>query len=548
MELTQASASDLVTQINAAAANISLLPLIVLLWLPVITIPLAMWLHARDKARRMVVVFYEVSGASAEKFQSLTDAFTLMQQSNARWYLTARGAVSTTRQYKVNAGASNIIKRVPGRADVAGPPLLATNIAVPSLHARKRSVYFLPDRVLIRDGRKYADVPYSSCQASGTMTRFIEEGRRPKDARQVDTTWKYVNKGGGPDRRYKNNPKLPVMQYSQLSLSAEPGFRFQWQASRADAAPAFAAALSAMKTVPVAAASPRPVPAQPQIPPARHPYAAEPQTPGAREMPPSPRPSPPPTPSLRTMTAPPESMRVPSAPTPLPARQVAQANEPQTHASRFRGKAWLLLAIPLGFTTWAAFLYIGVRARRPVWLAWAAVYAATLAGYATLDTPAHPSNTAQGIAAVLAMVTWIGGGIHAMLVSNDAVRRIQARTDPDLEAARVRIQRRAEGRHLTATQPALAREVGVGRPDLAGADDYGLVDVNHASAAAIARLPGMTDQLARRTVDARIQAGGFSSVEDLGMLLNLRPDTVDQMRDMAIFPADKPWQDHEDRP
>lgn len=154
---------------------------------------------------------------------------------------------------------------------------------------------------------------------------------------------------------------------------------------------------------------------------------------------------------------------------------------------------------------------------------------------AEMDQARAAFRTAQGIAAVLAMVTWIGGGIHAMLVSNDAVRRIQARTDPDLEAARARIQRRAEGRHLTATQPALAREVGVGRPDLAGADDYGPVDVNHASAAAIARLPGMTDQLARQTVDARIQAGGFSSVEDLGMLLNLRPDTVDQMRDMAIF-------------
>jgi DNA uptake protein ComE-like DNA-binding protein len=234
------------------------------------------------------------------------------------------------------------------------------------------------------------------------------------------------------------------------------------------------------------------------------------------------------------MNASPEPLGEPSARQPLPSRRPLPAGQ-QTHTARFRGKAWLLLAIPLGFTTWAAFLYIGVRARRLVWLAWAAVYAATLAGYATLDNPVHPSSTAEGIAAALAIVTWIGGGTHAILVSNDAVRRIQARTDPALDAARVRIERRAEGRHLAATQPALAREVGVGRPDLAGANDYGLVDVNHAPAAAIAKLPGMTDELARRTVDARIQAGGFSSVEDLGMVLNLSPDSVDQMRDMAIF-------------
>jgi helix-hairpin-helix protein len=75
-----------------------------------------------------------------------------------------------------------------------------------------------------------------------------------------------------------------------------------------------------------------------------------------------------------------------------------------------------------------------------------------------------------------------------------------------------------------ATEPALAKEVGVGRPDIPGADDYGLIDVNHCPADALARLPGMTSALARRTVRERLQAGGFSSVEDLGLLLDLPPE------------------------
>jgi DNA uptake protein ComE-like DNA-binding protein len=48
----------------------------------------------------------------------------------------------------------------------------------------------------------------------------------------------------------------------------------------------------------------------------------------------------------------------------------------------------------------------------------------------------------------------------------------------------------------------------------------------------------MTPALARRTVKERVQAGGFSSVEDLGLLLDLPPGTVDQMRDTAIFVPD----------
>jgi len=205
---------------------------------------------------------------------------------------------------------------------------------------------------------------------------------------------------------------------------------------------------------------------------------------------------------------------------------------------RFHGKAWLLLTIPLGFTTFAAFLYIGIRARRPRWLVWAGVYAAMLAGFLVLDAPDHPNPTAMGVATVLALGTWIGGGVHALVVSNDAVRRIQGSEDPAVEAAETRIERRAAGRHLLASKPALAREVGVGRPDIPGADDYGLVDVNHCPADALTRLPGISDELAVRIVRQREQAGGFSSAEDLGVLLDLPPAKVDEIRDTAVFVRD----------
>jgi DNA uptake protein ComE-like DNA-binding protein len=68
-----------------------------------------------------------------------------------------------------------------------------------------------------------------------------------------------------------------------------------------------------------------------------------------------------------------------------------------------------------------------------------------------------------------------------------------------------------------------------------GADDYGLVDVNHCPANALTRLPGINEELAARIVTERAQAGGFSSVEDLGVLLDLPPSTVDGLRDTAVF-------------
>jgi Protein of unknown function (DUF4236) len=246
VEFADASPSELISQLNEAAGHFSLLPLVILLWLPLVTIPLAILLHARDKARRTVFAFYEVEDLPAARFQALVDSFTALQQCTAHWHVTAQGAVVTTRQYKVNAGAASLLRRDPGRADLTGPPPLASNIAVPSLHASKRSVYFLPDRILIRDGRQYADIPYQNCRISGTATRFIESGRVPGDAERVGTTWKYVNKGGGPDRRYKNNPQLPIMRYGELNFTAQPGFNFIWQTSRATAAPTLSGALTAI--------------------------------------------------------------------------------------------------------------------------------------------------------------------------------------------------------------------------------------------------------------------------------------------------------------
>jgi hypothetical protein len=247
VQLADASPGDLVSQINEAAGRISLLPLVILLFLPIITIPLAVMLRARDKARRTVVAFYQVDDMPAQKFQTLTDSFALMRECSAHWYVIAQGQVRTTQQYKTHSGAAAILRRLPGKADFSGPPVLGTNIAVPSLHGRKRSVYFLPDRILVRDGKRYADLSYPACRISGVPTRFIEEGTVPRDAVRVGTTWKYVNKGGGPDRRYKNNRQLPIMQYGELILSSASGFSFTWQTSRPGAVQAAASALTLTK-------------------------------------------------------------------------------------------------------------------------------------------------------------------------------------------------------------------------------------------------------------------------------------------------------------
>lgn len=114
------------------------------------------------------------------------------------------------------------------------------------MSARGRSVFLLPDRVLVLGGRSYAEIAWSDLSVEHHQSRFIEDGPVPKDAPVVDATWKYVNVGGGPDRRYKNNRQLPIMGYGEVVLTSPSGLRVEWEISNPSAATAFGSELAAM--------------------------------------------------------------------------------------------------------------------------------------------------------------------------------------------------------------------------------------------------------------------------------------------------------------
>jgi hypothetical protein len=106
--------------------------------------------------------------------------------------------------------------------------------------------------------------------------------------------------------------------------------------------------------------------------------------------------------------------------------------------------------------------------------------------------------------------------------------------DPRLARAREHLAERERARTLARENPQLALEAGVGRPDLPGSYHGGLIDVNHAPVGVIATLPNFDAALARRLVTVREQINGFSSLEDLGSVLELTGDQVERLRTHVI--------------
>ncbi|WP_229830603.1 hypothetical protein [Actinoplanes ianthinogenes] len=259
-QLVAAHPSDLIAQIQTAASRRHIWPWVaaallilallaapysLVLFMP--AVPVVWWLRQRDIARKSVVVFYQVEDAPAAKYDHFAGSSGFVSGVERVWQAEAEGALHTAYQRKVNAGAGTLVRRSLGSLDLAGPPVLVTNIAVPSVHGKERSLYFLPDRVIVRHGSQYADLPYAAINARMEQQRFVETQAPPSDAQCVGTTWQYTNKSGGPDRRFKDNRQLPIMLYGRLTLTTPQGLLMIWDFSRPDVAASLANAVNRMR-------------------------------------------------------------------------------------------------------------------------------------------------------------------------------------------------------------------------------------------------------------------------------------------------------------
>jgi hypothetical protein len=182
-----------------------------------------------DLLSKSVVIMYHFDSEMESAYQRLHDAVSQIARCGGKWYIGTRGDVYDR---KYHAGASELVNR--GRISVSTgePPYVRTNISTPVIFLGARTLYFFPERLLVfaRDG--VGAVSYEDLSVVANDKRFIEEKSVPRDAQVVDQTWRYVNKSGGPDRRFNNNPQLPICLYEELWLNSPSGLNEVIQFSR----------------------------------------------------------------------------------------------------------------------------------------------------------------------------------------------------------------------------------------------------------------------------------------------------------------------------
>jgi hypothetical protein len=199
---------------------------------------------------------------------------------------------------------------------------------------------------------------------------------------------------------------------------------------------------------------------------------------------------------------------------------------------------WALLpAVSLGFLVPVPFLHAAVKFRdRLAWFVAGAYLVVEVALLVRLSAlPLEESSVYDFLWLSLIIVATI----HAFLLRGRvfAISPTQAlASQPVVAAALAARERREQARMMAAQDPALSRELRIGRPDLQrDFDDGGLVDVNSVPTAILIDKLGLTSAQAAQVVDARERLGGFSGPEELSAFGEIPEALVETIGERLLF-------------
>ncbi|MFY1617910.1 BTAD domain-containing putative transcriptional regulator [Micromonospora sp. WMMD736] len=208
----------------------------------------------------------------------------------------------------------------------------------------------------------------------------------------------------------------------------------------------------------------------------------------------------------------------------------------------------VLVLLSFGCLTWLVILaYAGWRRSWRLAVAGLVYLALVVVEVVMLDVES-PDAEVPGPQAVtflgLALITWLAGAAHVVLLSRGLWAAITGRPDSARgRADEERRIRREHARYLLYHYPAARTELGLGRPDLPGTfDDGGLVDVNAVPEQVLTALPGLTAEQGRQIVVDRWLRGPYASMEEFASRCLLPPSATEPLRDLLLFlpPASRP--------
>ena len=208
----------------AATAPPWMLPVWLVLWLF-----FGMFVRTKDILKKSTVIFYDLSPEATGAYERLLQWFDEMCRCDKIWHVLAEGDVLDS---KYQAGADRVLNRnriVPKKTQME---MLKTNLDYPVIPVGRQKLALMPERILVFDTRGVGAVSYKELQLEVSESHFIEQEPLPRDSEVIDHTWRYVNKKGNPDRRFKDNYEIPIARYETIHFKSGSGLNEMIKLSR----------------------------------------------------------------------------------------------------------------------------------------------------------------------------------------------------------------------------------------------------------------------------------------------------------------------------
>lgn len=265
LQMVDTSSNELLNELNEKRKRARVLPVAIILSLVTLMVLLATgapsllvvlftalaiavcwWVSMKDALRKTTVILYELEPDVERAYEQFHNAFDQLRSCGRAWHIEAKGEV---RDRKYHAGAGAVVKRKQAPLAKGAPPFVKTNVEAPLVPVGRQVLAFMPDRLLVFDTNAVGAVSYAALTLDVTESEFVEDEGVPRDAVVVGKTWRYVNKKGGPDRRFKDNPEIPICAYEQLHFLSATGLNEVIQLSKRGPGDLFRTALSSMRNL-----------------------------------------------------------------------------------------------------------------------------------------------------------------------------------------------------------------------------------------------------------------------------------------------------------
>ncbi|AOP36391.1 hypothetical protein A0128_20465 [Leptospira tipperaryensis] len=113
-------------------------------------------------------------------------------------------------------------------------------------NANGADIYLYPGFAVIKELKRdeFGIIDLRDIVIEHRALHFLEQEYLPKDSPIVDKTWTYVNKNGSPDRRFKENPEIPILLYHEIYLRSKSGLNEAFSFSNPEVGKKFCESLS----------------------------------------------------------------------------------------------------------------------------------------------------------------------------------------------------------------------------------------------------------------------------------------------------------------